>query len=438
MEHTEKGIHKYFNKSINDLLNKVINISILNKSFNSIPTNELIPVIDEINLGFNKLDKLVRLIENMNNDVSFEGILNYIYSTFSEFIPYVHIGIALLKDNGKTLEASYGISDPILNDLPKKLVGIKAEVSSTSLENIITNGTPRVINDLEKHTENKDADYNKILLEAGIKSSISLPLKVNEKPIGIIFFSNVKRNIYKDEHIEFLKTLSNSIAISLNKNIFIDEMLYSTLLALTKMAEARDEDTADHLDRMTAYSMKLTEFLFRDNLYCDQLTISFIKGIERFSPMHDIGKVGIKDGILLKPGKLTTYEYEEMKKHVAYGADVLRTAESNIAKQKHSMFKMGIEIVEGHHEKWDGSGYPFKKKGYEIPLSARIVAVADVFDALTSKRPYKEAYGFEQSINYINEGSGHHFDPAIIDSLNNHKNELYELFLNFQNQKPAY
>lgn len=438
MEHTEKGIHKYFNKSINDLLNKVINISILNKSFNSIPTNELIPVIDEINLGFNKLDKLVKLIENMNNDVSFEGILNYIYSTFSEFIPYVHIGIALLKDNGKTLEASYGISAPILNDLPKKLVGIKAEVSSTSLENIITNGTPRVINDLEKHTENKDADYNKILLEAGIKSSISLPLKVNEKPIGIIFFSNVKRNIYKDEHIEFLKTLSNSIAISLNKNIFIDEMLYSTLLALTKMAEARDEDTADHLDRMTAYSMKLTEFLFRDNLYCDQLTISFIKGIERFSPMHDIGKVGIKDGILLKPGKLTTYEYEEMKKHVAYGADVLRTAESNIAKQKHSMFKMGIEIVEGHHEKWDGSGYPFKKKGYEIPLSARIVAVADVFDALTSKRPYKEAYGFEQSINYINEGSGHHFDPAIIDSLNNHKNELYELFLNFQNQKPAY
>lgn len=438
MEHTEKGIHKYFNKSINDLLNKIINISILNKSFNSIPTNELIPVIDEINLGFNKLDKLVRLIENMNNDVSFEGILNYIYSTFSEFIPYVHIGIALLKDNGKMLEASYGISDPKLSDLPKKLVGIKAEVSSTSLENIITNGTPRVINDLEKYVVNKDVEYNRILLDAGIKSSISLPLKVNDKPIGIIFFSNVKRNIYKDEHIEFLKTLSNSIAISLNKNIFIDEMLYSTLLALTKMAEARDEDTADHLDRMTAYSVKITEFLLKDKQYEEEINVPFLKGIERFSPMHDIGKVGIKDGVLLKPGKLTTYEYEEMKKHVAYGSDVLRTAESNIAKQKHSMFKMGIEIVEGHHEKWDGSGYPFKKTGYEIPLSARIVAVADVFDALTSKRPYKEAYGFEESMNYIIEGSGHHFDPAIIESLNNHKDELYELYLNFQNEKPAY
>ncbi len=436
MEHTDKIFYKYLTEPINDLFNKIGNISILNKNSSSIPNAELKPVIEEINLGFNKLDKLIELIENMNKDVSFEGILNYIYSTFSEFIPYSHIGIALLKDNGKILEGSYGISAPSLNDLPKKLVGLRAEISRTSLESIVNNGTVRVINNLENYTKNKNADYNMLLLEAGIKSSITLPLKVNEKPIGIIFFSNVIENIYKDEHIEFLKTLSNSIAISLNKNIFIDEMLYSTLLALTKMAEARDEDTAEHLDRMTAYAVKITEFLRHDKLYCDQITVPFIKGIERFSPMHDIGKVGVKDGVLLKPGRLTADEYEEMKKHVTYGADVLRTAESNIAKQKYSMFKMGIEIVEGHHEKWDGSGYPYKKKGTEIPLSARIVAVADVFDALTSKRPYKSAFGFEESINYIIEGSGRHFDPKIIDSLSRHRNELQELCISFQ-KKPA-
>lgn len=437
MEHTEKIISKHLTAPINDLFNKISNISILNKSSNSIPTYELKPVIEEINLGFNKLDKLIKLIENMNKDVSFEGILNYIYSTFSEFIPYTHIGIALLKENGKILEASYGISDPILNNLPKKLMGLRADIKSTSLERIVRDGTPRVINDLEKHTKNKESEYNKILLEAGVKSSITLPLMVNEKPIGIIFFSNVKRNIYREEHIEFLKTLSTSIAISLNKNIFIDEMLYSTLLALTKMAEARDEDTADHLDRMTAYSVKITEFLLYDKQYEEEITVPFLKGIERFSPMHDIGKVGVKDGILLKPGKFTTDEYEEMKKHVAYGADVLRTAESNIAKHRYSMFKMGIEIVEGHHEKWDGSGYPYKKSGKDIPLSARIVAVADVFDALTSKRPYKEAYGFEESINYIINGRGHHFDPIIIDSLIKHKEELYDLYLSFINEQPA-
>jgi len=273
MEHTDKIFYKYLTEPINDLFNKIGNISILNKNSNSIPNAELKPVIEEINLGFKKLDKLIELIENMNKDVSFEGILNYIYSTFSEFIPYSHIGIALLKDNGKILEGSYGISAPSLNDLPKKLVGLRAEISRTSLENIINNGTVRVINNLENYTKNKDSDYNMLLLEAGIKSSITLPLKVNEKPIGIIFFSNIIENIYKDEHIEFLKTLSNSIAISLNKNIFIDEMLYSTLLALTKMAEARDEDTAEHLDRMTAYAVKITEFLRHDKLYCKLLSL---------------------------------------------------------------------------------------------------------------------------------------------------------------------
>lgn len=437
MERKDKKVYKYLTDPVYDLFNR-ISKSLSNKSPNYIPTTaELKPVMEEINVCFNKLDKLIDLIENMNMDVSFEGILNYIYSTFSEFIPYQHIGIALLKDNGKILEASYGVSDPLLYNLPKKLVGIRAEVSKTSLEGIVKNGTPRVINDLENYTKNKTVDYNIILLEAGIKSSISLPLKVGNKPIGIIFFSNMNKGVYNDEHIEFLVTLSNSIAISLNKNIFIDEMLYSTLLALTKMAEARDEQTADHLDRMTAYAVKITEFLMADKLFEDEITVPFLMGIERFSPMHDIGKVGVKDGILLKPGKLTAEEFEEMKKHVTYGADVLRTAESNIAKQKYSMFSMGIEIVEGHHEWWDGSGYPYKKSKTEIPLSARIVAIADVFDALTSKRPYKSAFEFEESFNYIMEGSGSHFDPTIINSLEKHKVEFYNQYLTFHENKLA-
>ncbi|WMJ77598.1 MULTISPECIES: HD domain-containing phosphohydrolase [unclassified Sedimentibacter] len=437
MEHTDKIFHRFLTDPINDLFNKLTNISIIDKNLNIIPDEELVPVIKEINLGFNKLDKLIELIENINKDVSFEGILKFIYSTFSEFIPYNHIGIALLKDEDRILEASYGISDPMLCELPKKLMGLRAEISRTSLENIVKNGTPRIINDLNSYTKNKDANYNKILMEEGIKSSISLPLSVNEKPIGIIFFSNVMRDVYNEEHVDFLKTLSSSIAISLNKNIFIDEMLYSTLLALTKMAETRDEDTADHLDRMTAYAVKITEFLQDDRKYEEEITIQFIKGIERFSAMHDIGKVGVKDGILLKPGRLTKEEFDEMKKHVTYGVEVLKTAESNIAKQKYSMFKMGIEIVECHHEKWDGSGYPNNKSKTDIPLSARIVAVSDVFDALTSKRPYKDAYGFEESFEYVIEGSGRHFDPVIIETLKKHRNEFYELYNSFQKNKPS-
>nr|WP_312578261.1 HD domain-containing phosphohydrolase [Sedimentibacter sp.] len=428
-------LKKYIIEPLNELYNGIRNFGVINRNDNKFfsTKKELKPVINDINSMFDKLNKLIELIGNLNKDVSFDGILNYIYLSFSEFIPYSHIGIALLKNDGKVLEASYGISDTSLDGLPKKLVGIKEEVSKTSLEGIIKNKTPRVIDDLELYTKNSNAEYNKILIEAGIKSSISLPLKINQKPVGVIFFSSVHKNIYKQEHIAFLETLSDSIAISLNKNIFIDEMLYSTLLALAKMAEARDEDTGEHLDRMKEYSVKIAEFLLDDHVYDDLISVSFIKDIERFSPMHDIGKVGIRDGILLKPGQLTDDEYEQMKKHTIYGADVLRAAEGNIVKQSHSMFVMGIEIAEGHHEKWNGTGYPYRLSGNEIPLSARIVAIADVFDALTSKRPYKNAFPFEESFELIVEGKGNHFDPNIVNSFINHKEDIYKLYMSFKN-----
>lgn len=427
-------LYKYIVFPLNEIYSGFSNIGFFkNKIKISLPQkNELEPVIKEIDMAFAKLNKLIELINNMNQDTSFDGILKYIYNTFTEFIPYSHIGIALLKDDGETIEASYGISDPSISDLPKKLHGIKAKLSETSLSNVVRKGTPRVINDLESYTKHRNAEYNKILIEAGIKSSITLPLSLNNKPIGIIFFSSKTKNIYKEQHIDFLATLSSSIAISLNKNIFIDELLYSTILALAKLAESRDEDTGEHMERMKKYSVKITEFLLEDNVYDDKISVGFINEIEKFSPMHDIGKVGIRDGILLKPGKLTKEEFDEMKKHPIFGAEVLKTAEEHMRRRDANIFGMGIEIAEGHHEKWDGTGYPYGKAGESIPLSARIVAVADVFDALTSKRPYKKAFSFEESFNILMEGKGKNFDPNIIDSFARHKDEIFELYQSFR------
>lgn len=423
-------LQKYIVLPLNELYEGIKSMGMLkinNKKI--VPTkNKVIPIITEINESLNKFNKLIELLEHINKDMSFDETLNYIYKSFSSFIPYSHIGIALLKDDGKVLEASYGISGSSLGDLPKKLLGIKAEFSKTSLENIILNGKPRVINDLAEYTKNSVMEYNKILLKAGIKASITLPLKINNAPIGIIFFSSIEKNIYNEEHVIFLSSLANSIAISFNKNIFIDELLYSSVLALAKMSEARDEDTGEHLERMKRYSKLISELLFEDHIYEDTISIRFIKDVERYSPMHDIGKVGVKDGILLKPGKLTAEEFEEMKKHAIYGAEVLSVADNNIKKQNISLFKVGIEIAESHHEKWDGSGYPYGKIGEAIPLSARIVAVADVFDALTSKRPYKKAFSFEESFNIVIEGRGKHFDPYIIDTFIKHKKNIYELY----------
>lgn len=429
------SIVKYYRNILTPLYkmyNDVRYIS-LSQSNNIIPKpipKNIRPIANEINLSIEKLNMLIELIENINRNTSFEGILNYISGSFSAFIPYSHIGIALLKDDGASIEASYGISEPSIN--LKSLIGIKVLLSETSLGDVVKNESARIINDLVEYTKNSTALYNKIIVNAGIRASVTLPLKVNNMPIGIIFFSSTRKNVYNEEHVNFLKTISNSIAISFNQNIFIDELLYSSILALAKMAESRDEDTGEHLERMKSYAVFLTKCLDKENLFSDIITSAFIKDIERFSPMHDIGKVGIKDGILLKPGKLTGFEFEEIKKHAIYGAEILRTADSNIIeKYNRSVFKIGIDIAESHHERWDGTGYPYGKRGEDIPLSARIAALADVFDALTSKRPYKTAFTFEESLNIILKGRGSQFDPVITDVFFKYKDDLYRLCRSF-------
>jgi len=372
---------------------------------------------------------LISLIENINNSSSFIETLNFINQTFSAFIPYSYIGIALLDDDKRFIKASYGVSDGSIKGLPENIIGKFWELKQTSLWELVATGKPRIINDLEAYTQGKPITaYNKIIMDAGIKASITLPLMLSQEPVGIIFFSSNQKNVYTKEHIEILQTLATSIAISFKQNIIIENLIYSSIMAMAKLSEARDEDTGKHLGRIQEYSRFIAELLMEEEQYPAEIDLKFVDEIEKFSPLHDIGKVGIRDGILLKPAKLTADEFEEMKKHPLYGAEVLEAVEENIAKKGKSIFRMAIDIAKGHHEKWDGTGYPYGKKGEDIPLSARIVAVADVFDALTSKRPYKEAFSFDASLDIIRKDSGKHFDPTIVEIVLKHKERLKKLY----------
>lgn len=401
------------------------------------PTRKkIMPIVSEISDMFHKINYMITLIEDINNNVSFMETLQFINTAFSTFIPYNYIGIALISEDKKFLKPSYGVSDGNIVGMPEGVMGTTWLIKETSLKDLIKSGEARIINDLEEYCAGKPLKpYNKIILESGIRASISLPLKVSGEPMGVIFFSSKNKNVYNEEHVNFLRTIANSIAISLNQNIFISDVLYSSILALAKLTEARDEDTGEHLDRMSLYSRLIAEFLYENNIYTDEITLEYIDKIERYSPLHDIGKVGVRDDILLKPGKLTLEEFNEMKKHTTYGAEVLHTAERNIQNKGKSLFAMGIEIAGGHHEKWDGSGYPSGRKGSEIPLSARIVAVADVFDALTSKRPYKEAFSLDKSFDIIAEGRGNHFEPVIVDVFLANRERIEELYYKFREEK---
>jgi len=185
------------------------------------------------------------------------------------------------------------------------------------------------------------------------------------------------------------------------------------MLTLAKVTESRDQNTGEHLLRMRSYSQILAVHLSREGPYAREIDRQFLDNLYRSSPLHDIGKVGISDALLLKPGRFTPNEYEKMKRHTAIGADALEEAVRHSSCG--SFLAMAAVVARFHHERFDGSGYPDGLKGRDIPLPARIVAVADVFDALTSSRPYKAAYDIEMARRIIEDESGKHFDPVIVD-----------------------
>jgi len=195
----------------------------------------------------------------------------------------------------------------------------------------------------------------------------------------------------------------------------ISDSQMATILALAKLAEFRDEDTGRHIERVQIYCKLLAIHLSLKKPFRSAITPAFVENIYHASPLHDIGKVGIPDTILLKPGKLTAEEYELMKKHTVVGAQTLIAVRERYP--KNHFINMGIIIARSHHERWDGRGYPDGLNGADIPHAARIMALADVYDALRSKRPYKPAFSHSDSLRIIIEESGTHFDPEMVDSF---------------------
>jgi putative two-component system response regulator len=187
------------------------------------------------------------------------------------------------------------------------------------------------------------------------------------------------------------------------------------IFAMARLAESRDPETGAHLERVRSYSRLLAHQLATQAASRGQVTGEFVRLIYLTSPLHDIGKVGIPDSVLLKPGRLSDREFEIMKTHTTIGAETLGAAAQQFPGV--SFLEMARDIALTHHERFDGSGYPRGLRGTEIPLSGRIVALADVYDALTSKRVYKKSFAHDVARNIILAEAGKHFDPALVDAF---------------------
>lgn len=203
--------------------------------------------------------------------------------------------------------------------------------------------------------------------------------------------------------------------------------------SLAVLAETRDNETGMHIYRTKSYVKILAEYLKDHPKFSNHLNKATIELIVDSAQLHDIGKVGIPDNILMKPGKLTKEEFEEMKKHTTYGRDAILKAERIMG--TNSFLRFAKEIAYSHHEKWDGSGYPKGLAGEEIPISARLMAIADVYDALMSKRHYKDAFTHKETMKIILEGNGRtmpeHFDPHILEAFKKLNYKFKEIYLEF-------
>jgi len=187
-------------------------------------------------------------------------------------------------------------------------------------------------------------------------------------------------------------------------------------MAMASLAETRDNETGNHIRRTQNYVAALARKLKSHARFSNELTDENIDLLYKSAPLHDIGKVGIPDNILLKPDKLTSEEFEVMKLHTVYGRETILSVEKYLG-ESNEFLRFAREITYSHQEKWDGSGYPENLVGDAIPLSARLMAVADVYDALISRRVYKPAFSHEEAISIMRKGHGTHFDPDILDAF---------------------
>ena len=278
------------------------------------------------------------------------------------------------------------------------------------------------LNSMAQATES--FDYND---KEGITKSLTSIRSIN------IQSGDELENLYK----AFVQMANNSVHYIQdiqNKNEAISQMQQALILTLADMVESRDQNTGEHIRKTAAYTKIIMQELKREHVYEDELTDEFMEHVEHSAPLHDIGKINVPDAVLNKPGKLTEEEFELMKTHTSTGGRIIEHIIETVPESNY--LHEAKNLATYHHEKWNGKGYPTGLSGLDIPLSARIMAVADVFDALVSTRSYKKGFPYEKAFAIIQEESGSHFDPKIVQAFFAVKDEVIAIADAFK-ERPA-
>lgn len=352
--------------------------------------------------------------------------LAHLHRATRERYPFITRIAMALYDQGTDLVRTfiYSGADSPLNHYQAKLA------SCYSLKQLADQRTPRLEQDLSVFSGSSHFHAIKIY-DAGYRGSYTLPLVFNEELIGFIFFNADHEHAFNDACLSYLNLVGELAGLLMFNAINTIRTLLSTVKSAVDLTYSRDPETGGHLQRMSRYSRTVARALSTEQDKDDQ----FAEYVYLFAPLHDIGKITIPDNILLKPGRLTPDEFEQMKAHAENGRILASKLMQNYGLADVPYLKILLNIIACHHESWDGGGYPKGLKGDDIPLEARIVAVADVYDALTSRRPYKEPWPVSDAVAELKRMAGGKLDPACVQALLDNLDEIREIQISFVDQE---
>lgn len=363
-------------------------------------------------------------LSQLNDKLPISEKLNVIHREISRHYSFIHrIAVAIYEEERdllKTFVASCEDEHALIHYQSKL-------ADSPSLKQIAKEGKPRVVNDLGVFKDVNKQHSNKISAY-GYEASYTSPIYNDGVFVGFIFLNSMEKNVFSDLVINELAPFVHLVGLITVKELDLIKVLLGSVCTALDISHHRDPETGAHLERMSRYSRLIANALAESHGLSDE----YIEYLYRFAPLHDVGKIAIPDSILLKQGKLDDQEYEHMKGHALRGKEIITRMLENF--QLHGMkhTQMLKNIIEYHHEAMDGSGYPHQLQGDAIPLEARIISVADIFDALTSERPYKKAWSNEDAFSELENISKTKLDPECVQALVSHKDGVERIQAQFR------